>query len=171
MFEETLQVIIVTALAIAPVLYIFLRKWVSRHGGLRRKKRPKLAPLPPRNNEEPRPILNRLGSGLDAEDGDNEGRPRSTAGGLSDWVSYGGNGDLLPESEVGAGPQAVEIPGSRDAAAGSPHGGLPPAAREAASALAWRRIDHLPDLQRAVLLSEVLSRPRALKPWSETSLE
>lgn len=217
MIEETIQGIIVTVVAIAPVLYIFLRRWVARHrsrqtsrttdrdrrdafgrresGGepatdrrseaatprrglarlFRRAGRSKigrsetgrsrtgrLPPLPPRENREPQPIFDRL---RPKQTPASEAGRRSQA--LANWSSpfAGESGDSVESGTQSASPAVGGQPAA--AAAGSTTARQRRARVREYSAQAWRRIDRLSGLKRAIVLREILGPPRAIGRYDE----
>lgn len=186
MIEETIQGIIVTALAVAPVLYIFLRRWVSRHQrnrerearvardenrrtgagtkkaapaegvpakGLRRlfrrrrRARP-VPPLPPVSEREPQPIFDRLRPTDDKSSAQREAPKR-----LAEWdAAMTGQSDSPTNDQAGA---ALHATDSRTPS-------------RAGDGRAWRRIDRMSTLKRAIVLREILGPPRGLARGADT---
>lgn len=158
MVEETIQTIIISALAIAPVLFLFLRRWMSRHGGFRRKK-DTLPPLPPRQRE-PRPIYERLRP----DKAQDTAEARARRSGLAEWASFQPNGALIedqPEEDTDK-PEAGDLAAWSDSKAVIEPREQPPAA-------VWDRVENLSRLKRAIAYSEVLGSPRGLHPWGDSA--
>ena len=168
MIEETIQGIIVTALAVAPVLYIFLRRWVSRH----QRNREREARVARDENR-------RTGAGTKkaapTEDVPAKGlrrlfrrrRRARPVPPVSEREPQPIFDRLRPkDDESTARREAPKRLAESDAAmTGQSHS---PTNDQAGAARAWRRIDRMSTLKRAVVLREILGPPRGLARGADT---
>lgn len=180
MIEETIQGIIVTALAVAPVLYIFLRRWVSRHQRNRERdarvardenqrtdaatKRAAPAEGVPkkglrrlfrrRRRVRPAPPLPPV-SEREPQPIFDRLRPaddKSTARREAPKRLAEWDAAMMGESESPTNEQAGAALYATDSRTASRSG----------SAMAWRRIDRMSTLKRGIVLREILGPPRGL---------